>query len=106
MIKVPKKSYIDSKIRHIDLGTISDITGDNVAERFCNKLISLPAEAKTELSEKCYTGTFVDSMCYAFHMVYLNVGKGYLGAIVYTYYSSNAYFITLSNGMFSYRNLF
>lgn len=105
MITLPTKQYIDSNMRYLDLGSVRDTAGSNIAEKFCNKILTLPFEEKMAISGKSFSGSFQDSMVYGFNMIYLHAGKGYLGAIIYTYYNSDCYYASVADGTIGYKLL-
>ena len=98
---MPTKQYVDSNMRYLDLGSIKDVAGSNIAEKFCNKILTLPFA----ISGKSFSGSFQDSMVYGFNMIYLHAGKGYLGAIIYTYYNSDCYYASVADGTIGYKLL-
>ena len=61
MVTMPTKQYVDSNMRYLDLGSIKDVAGSNIAEKFCNKILTLPFEEKMAISGKSFSGSFQDS---------------------------------------------
>lgn len=104
MLKIPTKDYVDNT-RYIKLGDINNCDGNDVPTKFANKILSLPIETRSKLNRTHFAGDFNHSFIYAFDLLYLDLGKGYLGAIIFSYYESEMYYVSVTDGIISTKKL-